>query len=114
MGHHHRKHRARFNDGEGRDTAPSARGLVIPTQYHFLKFGPKHETYTLEEAGEDDQAIHPSPTNDRIVDRAVLQAQSPVELDAEGGISVAAVAADTIKEHGAPAADTSPVKRWQR
>lgn len=69
----------------------------------------------MEEAGEDDQAIHPSPANDSVVDRAVLQAQSPVELDADGGVGVAAVAAaDAIKKRGAPAADTGPVDRWQR
>jgi len=69
----------------------------------------------LEEAGEDDQAIHPSPADDSVVDRAVLQAQSPVELDAKGGVDVAAIAAAAadIKERGASAADTGPVERWQ-
>lgn len=117
LGHHHRRqYRARFNDGRRRGTAPSAGGLVIPTQYLFLEFGPKHEANTLEEAGEDDQAIHPSPADDSVVDRAVLQAQSPVELDAKGGVDVAAIAAAAaadIKERGASAADTGPVERWQ-
>lgn len=82
----------------------------MTAQNFFLKIGPKHKTDTLKEAGEDNEAIHPSPTNDGVVDRAILQAEPPVKLDAEGSVGAAAA---RVKECGATAADVRPVERWQ-
>jgi len=116
LGMQHWQDRARLNDGESRHTSPSARGLVVRTQDFFLEFGPKHETNTLEEAGEDNQAVHPSPANDGVIDRAILQAESSVELDAERGVSTTAGAgaADAGEGRGGTAADVGAVERGQR
>lgn len=83
----------------------------MPAQNVFLEFGPKHETNTLEEAGEDNEAIHPSAANNGVVDRAILLAEPPVELHAEGGVGAAA---GRVKECGGTAADVGPVEGGQR
>ena len=118
LGMQHWQHRARLHDGGSRrHTPPSAGGLVVRAQDFFLKFGPKHETNTLEEAGEDNQAVHPAPANDIVVDRAILQAESTVELNADigGSITAGAAAADAGEgRDGTAAADVGAVERGQR
>ena len=87
------------------------------TQNFFLKFCPKHETNALEEAGEHNQAVHPSPPNDGVIDRAILQAEPSVELDAERGVGITAgaVAADAGEGRGGTAAaDVGAVEIGQR
>jgi len=83
----------------------------MPAQNFFLKFGPKHEADTLEEAGEDNEAIHPSAANDSVVNTAILQAKTSVELHTEGGVGAAAARAE---ECGGAAADVGPVEGGQR
>jgi len=83
----------------------------MPAQNFSLKFGPKHEADTLEEAGEDNEAIHPSAANNSVVNTAILQAEPSVELHAEGCIGAAAA---RVKECGGAAADAGPVEGGQR